>query len=70
MALLRDMWQLELEIVRCPIPDLGAFEEALEGAFLILSKWYCFSGNRGIGRMRIALVPSARDERQRMRVIN
>ena len=30
-----DTWQLELEIIRCLIPDLGTFEEALEGPLLI-----------------------------------
>ena len=36
MELLQDIWQLELEIVRGLIPDLGAFEETLEGPLLIL----------------------------------
>jgi hypothetical protein len=37
----RDRWQFELKIIRHIIPDLDAFEEALEGPLLILSNWYC-----------------------------
>ena len=37
MEVLLDMWQLELEIIRYLISNLGAFEETLERPFLILS---------------------------------
>jgi hypothetical protein len=36
VEVLWDTWQLELEIIRCLIPDLGSFEETLEGPLLIL----------------------------------
>jgi hypothetical protein len=38
--MLRNSWQLELEIIRYIVPDLGAFEKTLKGLFLIFSDWY------------------------------
>ena len=39
--MLRERWRFELKIVRNTIPDPGAFEEAMEGPFVILGNWYC-----------------------------
>jgi hypothetical protein len=36
MEVLRDMWQLELEIINRLLPNPGAFKETLERPFLIL----------------------------------
>jgi len=35
MEVLRDMWQLELEIINRLLPNPGAFKETLERPFLI-----------------------------------
>jgi hypothetical protein len=46
MKVLRNRRQYELEIERHIIPDLGAFEKALERLFLILSNWHCLCCRR------------------------
>src|SRR6266536_1740832 len=65
----RDRWQFELKIVRHIIPDLGAFEKALEGPFLILSNWYRLCSGRGTPRSSRGMVLAIIDEGRRTSVI-
>jgi hypothetical protein len=66
----RNRWQFELKIVRRIIPDLGAFEEALEGPFLILSNWYCLCCRRRTPRTSQGMSVAFIDESRQMTVIS
>ena len=64
--MLWNTWQLELEIVRYIIPDLGPFEETLEGPFLILSDWRRRGTPRSLRGILVAII----DEGRRTSVIS
>jgi hypothetical protein len=65
----RDRWQFELKIIRHIIPDPGASEEALEGQFLVLSKWYRLCSCRRIPTSSRGIVLAIIDEGRRPPVI-
>ena len=75
IEVLWNTWQPELEIVRHITPDLGAFEKALEGPFLILSNWYRLCYRRWTPRSSRGILVAIIDESQRtislgLRVVN
>ena len=68
VKLFRDRWQFELKIVHHINPDLGAFEETLNGPLLILGNWYHFWWRRRIPRSPWSIVLLV-DEGRRTSVI-
>jgi hypothetical protein len=62
MKVFRYRWQFVLKIVRYIIPDLGAFEEALERPFLILSNWYRLCCRRRTPRSSRGILVAIVDE--------
>ena len=69
MKAFRDRRQFELEIVRHIIPDPGAFEEALEGLFLILSNRYRLCCRRRTPRSSRGMLVAIIDQNRRTSVI-